>query len=375
MRMGSRQKKTDTALKIKESHYVASSWELMWQKFKKHKLALVGGSVLFVIYFVAIFGGFFTPNGIYQRHNDYILAPPQRIRFFHEGRLRWPFVYGYKSEINPETLRTNYTVDKTKLYPLHFFSRGYEYEFWGLFRSNRHFMTVKEPGVLFLLGTDDLGRDMFSRIIIASRISLSIGLVGVGISFVLGCLIGGISGFFGGPVDMLIQRIIEFLGGIPKLPLWMVLSAAVPADWPPIRIYFGITIILSVIGWTGLARTVRGKIFQLREEDYVLAAIVAGATNLRIIVRHLLPGFASYLIVGLTLSVPGMILGETSLSFLGIGLRPPVVSWGVMLQQAQNVRTVALNPWLMIPALFVIVVVLCYNFLGDGLRDAADPYK
>jgi peptide/nickel transport system permease protein len=228
---------------------------------------------------------------------------------------------------------------------------------------------------MFLFGTDPMGRDMFSRVIHAARISLSIGLVGVAISFILGCIIGGISGYFGGSVDIVIQRIIEFLGGIPHLPLWMALSAAVPTNWPAVRVYFGITIILSIVGWTGLARTVRSKLFQLREEDYVLAALISGASEMRIITRHLLPGFMSYLIVRLTLAIPGMILGETSLSFLGLGLQPPTVSWGVLLRNAQNVRTVALQPWLLIPAVFVIVTVLCFNFLGDGLRDAADPYK
>ncbi|MBA7549744.1 Dipeptide transport system permease protein DppC [subsurface metagenome] len=228
---------------------------------------------------------------------------------------------------------------------------------------------------MFLFGTDKLGRDLFSRNIYAARISLSIGLVGVVFSFVLGCILGGISGYYGGAADMIIQRIIEFLLCIPTIPLWMGLSAALPPEWSPIKVYFGITIILAIRGWCGLARVVRGKLLELREEDFAMAAKIAGATDGRVITRHLLPSFLSYLIVNLTLAIPWMILGETSLSFLGLGLRPPVVSWGVLLKQAQNFRTVALHPWLLIPGLFVIITVLTFNFLGDGLRDAADPYK
>ena len=229
--------------------------------------------------------------------------------------------------------------------------------------------------MIYLFGTDDLGRDMFARVLHAGRISLSIGLLGVAFSFVLGLLFGGLSGFYGGAVDLVIQRVVEFLISIPQIPLWMALSAALPANWPPLRVYFGITIILSIVGWTGLARVVRGKLLELRESDFVMAAKVAGSLDGAIIRKHLLPSFMSYLIVSLTLAVPGMILGETSLSFLGLGLRPPVVSWGVLLQKGQNLRTVALHPWLLIPAGFVVVTVLAFNFLGDGLRDAADPYK
>ena len=261
------------------------------------------------------------------------------------------------------------------MFPIRFFVRGAEYRLLGVFATAIHFMGVDAPGTLFLFGTDDLGRDMFSRTLYGARISLTIGLVGVLASFVFGCLLGGISGYFGGAADMLIQRIIEFFGSIPTLPLWMALAAAVPAAWPPVRIYFMITVILSIFGWTGLARVVRGKMLQLREEDYVLSAKISNVGEMRIIGAHLLPGFMSYLIVHLTLAVPYMILGETALSFIGVGLRPPAVSWGVLLQQAQNIRTVALNPWLLIPAMFVVITVLCYNFLGDGLRDAADPYK
>jgi peptide/nickel transport system permease protein len=358
-----------------DDYYIASSFQLMRRKFSRHKLAMIGGIVLIIMYLLAIFCGFFSTYEIFERHPAFSFVPPQRIHFLHEGRLMRPFVYGLTTEVNQETLRKTHVEDKTQIYPVRFFTQGFEYKFWGLFKTRIHFLGVEEPGTIFLFGTDKMGRDIYSRILYASRISLSIGLLGIAISFVLGCFIGGISGYFGGAIDMIIQRVIEFLGSLPKIPLWMALSAAVPTYWPPLRIYFMITVILSIIGWTGLARVVRGKLLQLRGEDYVTSAKIAGATELRIIWRHLLPGFMSYLIVRLTLSVPSMILGETALSFIGVGLRPPVVSWGVMLQQAQNVRTVALYPWLMIPAIFVIVVVLCFNFMGDGLRDAADPYK
>lgn len=360
----------------KEAYYVASAWQLVWRKFLQHKLAVISAFILILMYLVGVlFPGFFSPYDVLKRHQDYAFAPPQRIRIFDQGRIRAPFVYGYKLEINPETLRRNYAPDKDVVYPLRFFSRGDPYKVLGLFETNIRLIGVDEPGVLFLFGTDHLGRDMFSRTLIAARISLTIGVVGVAVSFILGCLLGGVSGYFGGPVDMIIQRIIEFLQSIPTLPLWMALAAAIPTTIPPVRMYFMITVVLSIIGWTGLARIVRGKLLQLRVEDYVMAARIAGATEMRIISRHLLPGFMSYLIVSLTLSVPSMILGETALSFLGIGLRAPIISWGVLLQQAQNIRTVSLYPWLLIPAGFVVATVLCFNFVGDGLRDAADPYK
>ena len=358
-----------------ESYYLASSWQLMRRKFFKHKLALFGGLVLLILYIVGpLFAGFFSPADVMHRHRGYVLAPPQVPQIFHEGRLKRPFVYGYDLSRDMETLRRIYTKNKTKVHPINFFVRGHEYKLLGLFPTDVHFIGVKD-GTMFLFGTDELGRDMLSRTIRGARVSLMIGLLGVTISFILGCALGGISGYFGGAADMLIQRVIEFLISIPSIALWMVLASAVPVIWPPVRTYFMITIILSIIGWTGLARIVRGKLLQLREEDFVMAATVYGASDGRIITRHLLPGFLSYLIVHLTLSVPSMILAETALSFIGVGLRAPVISWGVQLQQAQNVRTIALQPWLLIPALFVVITVLCFNFLGDGLRDAADTYK
>ena len=340
-----------------ESYYLASSWQLMRRKFFKHKLALFGGLVLLILYIVGpLFAGFFSPADVMHRHRGYVLAPPQVPQIFHEGRLKRPFVYGYDLSRDMETLRRIYTKNKTKVHPINFFVRGHEYKLLGLFPTDVHFIGVKD-GTMFLFGTDELGRDMLSRTIRGDRVSLMIGLLGVTISFILGCALGGISGYFGGAADMLIQRVIEFLISIPSIPLWMVLASAVPVIWPPVRTYFMITIILSIIGWTGLARIVRGKLLQLREEDFVMAATVYGASDGRIITRHLLPGFLSYLIVHLTLSVPSMILAETALSFIGVGLRAPVISWGVQLQQAQNVRTIALQPWLLIPALFVVITV------------------
>ena len=359
-----------------EAYFTASSWTLMRRNLVKHRLAILGGSVLALLYLSgAIAPGFFSTHDFGQRNNDYILSPVQRIRVLHEGRPHRPFVYGLATSRDPETFRRIYVVDKEAVFPIRLLVRGGDYKLLGIFPANIHLLGVADPGVMFLFGTDELGRDLYSRTLHGARISLTIGLVGVAISFILGCLLGGISGYFGGAADMLIQRVIEFFGSIPTLPLWMALAAAVPTAWPPIRIYFMITVILSIVGWTGLARVVRGKMLQLREEDYVLSAKISNTGEMRIIGKHLLPGFMSYLIVHLTLAVPSMILGETALSFIGIGLRPPAVSWGVLLQQAQNIRTVALSPWLLIPALFVVLTVLCFNFLGDGLRDAADPYK
>ena len=358
-----------------ERYFVASSWTLMRRRFMRHRLALIGGVVLGVIYLLAIFADFFAVSGRDLRYPEHLYAPPTRVRVVHEGSLRAPFVYGLQVTRHPVTRAKVFTVDAQQTFPVRFFVPGYEYRLLGLIPLRVHFLGVDEPGVLFPFGTDSLGRDMLARVLHGARVSLSIGLVGVAISFALGCLLGGVSGFFGGPVDMLVQRVIEFLQALPTIPLWMALAAAVPIEWPALRVYFVITIILSVIGWTGLARVVRGKLLQLRTEDYVTAAAIGGAKPMAIITRHLLPGFLSYLIVHLTVAIPYVILGETALSFIGIGLRPPVVSWGVMLQQAQNVRTISLHPWLLLPGLFVVVVVLCFNFVGDGLRDAADPYQ
>lgn len=358
-----------------ERFYMASQWQLVWRKFRRHKLAIIGGSVLIVAYLVIAFCEFVAPYDLYRRNSDYLFAPPQRVRLFHEGRLQRPFVYGYTQQRNMETLQLEFTVDKSKQFPIRLLNRGDTYKFWGLFETDVHLFGVAEPGYFFPMGADKLGRDIFSRILYGGRVSLTIGLIGVGLSFILGCLFGGLSGFYGGPTDTIIQRLIEYLTSVPTIPLWMALAAAIPREWPQLRIYFAITVILSLVGWCGLARVVRGKLISLREEDYVLAAKIAGERDMRIIAGHLLPAFMSYLIVNLTLAVPGMILGETSLSFLGLGIRPPAVSWGVLLNEAQQVQVVLLYPWLLFPGLFVMIIVLAFNFLGDGLRDAADPYR
>jgi peptide/nickel transport system permease protein len=362
--------KTDEA---KERVYVASQYRLMWWKLRKHKLAMAGGAVLLLMYLAAVFCEFLSPYEPLQRDSDFIYAPPQRVRILDQGRLRLPFVYGLKLTRHPVTWKNIFVPDTSKVYPVRLFVRGSAYKMWGLFDGDLHLLGVAE-GTMYLFGSDRLGRDMFSRVLYGARVSLSIGLIGVFLSFLLGLAIGGASGYFGGMLDVMVQRVIEFLRSIPTIPLWMALAAALPPHWPATRIYFGITIILSLIGWTDLARVVRGKLLALRGEDFVLAARLSGAGDAAIIVRHLIPSFLSYVIVSVTLAVPHMILAETALSYLGLGLRPPVVSWGVLLSEAQNVTTIALSPWLMIPGLFVIVIVLAFNFAGDGLRDAADPY-
>lgn len=367
---------TKRSVNAEEKLYVATQWQLIARKFRKHKLAIAGLVLLILLYLMAAFCEFFAVQDIAKRNTDYLFVPPQKIHFIDStGKFSvQPFVYDLKMDSDPVTWRKIYVEDTSKKHPISFFVKGDHYKMWGLVEGNLHFIGVKD-GPMFLLGTDESGRDLYSRIIYALRISLTIGLVGVFFTFILGCIFGGISGYYGGTADMIIQRVIEFLMSMPSIPLWMALAAAFPKEWSSAQIYFMITIILSLIGWTTLARVVRGKLLELRGEDYVLAAKLAGAKDAYIISRHLLPGFISYLIVNITLSVPAMILAETSLSFLGIGLRPPIVSLGVLLKDAQSVNTIAINPWLMIPGLIIIIIVLAFNFLGDGLRDAADPYK
>jgi peptide/nickel transport system permease protein len=361
---------TDTAA----SRHSASQWQLMWAKFKDHKLALVSLGVLGVFYSIALLGPLLAPCDSWQT-SRFTFAPPARIHVFHNGRLMRPFVYGMKMTSDPRTFERSIAPDKSTVLPVRFFVRGAEYEWLWLVRGNLHLFGVDSGGQINLLGTDILGRDCFSRDIVSTQISVTVGLVGVFITFVLGCLIGGVSGYYGGVVDNVLQRFMEFVTCLPTIPMWMALGAAIPAQWSNLKVYFAITVILALRSWTGLSRQVRSKLLQLRDEDYIIAAKVAGASDSRIILTHLLPGFASYLIVSLTLEIPRMILGETTLSFFGLGLRPPTVSWGVLLQDAQNLAAISVYPWLMFPAIMVVVCVLAFNFLGDGLRDAADPYK
>lgn len=371
-------KPSEPAAEIEDEQlFVASQWQLMWWKFRKHRLAMVGGVITILLYLVAIFIEPIAPYNPEDQNAKFAFRPPTKLHFFDDGGRFYirPFYYGTASKRNLETLNLEFTEDKTKVYPVLFFVKGAEYKLWGLIPGNIHlFGSDSKEDPLFLLGADRQGRDMFSRIIYGTRISMSVGLIGVVMSFVFGIAIGGVSGYFGGTVDTTIQRLIEFLRSIPTIPLWMGLSAALPANWPPLRVYFGITIILSLIGWTGLARVVRGRFLSLREEDFVMAAKISGSSESRIIFRHMVPSFMSHIIAALTLAVPEMILSETSLSFLGLGLRYPAISWGVLLQEAQNIRSVASAPWLMLPGAAVVLAVLCLNFLGDGLRDAADPY-
>ena len=365
-----------TGEKAQEAYYLASNWQLMWRKFRRHKLALIGGITLGLLYLMAALGGFISPYDANQ-YSDHPFTPPQRIRLVDdEGKFRFrPFVYRLEQSLDMSTLSRVYREDKTQEYFIKLFIRGHEYKLFGLVTTDIHLVGVNQPGSLHLFGTDQMGRDLFSRNVYGAGISLTIGLVGVSLSFFLGCLLGGISGFFGGTVDTIIQRIIEFLLSMPQIPLWMALSAALPTHWSPIKIYFGITIVLSIVGWTGLARIVRGRILAIRTVDFALAAKICGANEGQILFKHLLPSFISYLIVHLTLAIPRMILGETALSFLGLGIQPPAISWGTLLKDGQDIRSLSLYPWLLIPGLFVIIVVLAFNFLGDGLRDAADPYR
>ncbi|OQA43999.1 MAG: Dipeptide transport system permease protein DppC [Chloroflexi bacterium ADurb.Bin325] len=357
-----------------ERYYYASQWQLIRWRFSRHKAAVVSIVLLVILYILAIFAEFFSPYTPDTRFEGYQSAPPTPIHWIKpNGGGFGPYVFDTVRELDKETFKYIYQPDETKVLPIHFFVHAEPYKLLGLIRTDIHLFGVKEGRVL-LFGSDRLARDVFTRTLFGARISLSIGLVGVFISFVLGVLLGGISGYFGGVVDDVIQRVIDFLLAIPGLPLWMTLSAALPRDWPTLKLYFAITVILSILGWTGLARVVRGKMLALREEDYTLAARGAGASAWRIITRHLLPGFTSHLIVSITFNIPGMILSETALSFIGVGIQPPAVSWGTLLQDAQNLTAVAQQTWLMIPALFVIGTVLLFNFVGDGLRDAADPY-
>jgi peptide/nickel transport system permease protein len=355
--------------------FVASQWQLMWWRFRKHKVAVASGLVVIGFYLVVLGADFLAyadPNASEAQRS---LMPPQRVYWFDGWRFA-PYVHGVTGARDPQTFKRVYRIDPEKKVPIQLFAQGFEYRFLGVIPTTRHLIGVDGDAstLIFLLGTDVQGRDLWSRLMYGTRISLTIGLLGVIASLVLGVVLGGLSGFYGGVTDTVIQRTIEILRSIPTIPLWMGLAAALPRDWTILQVYFAITIIISLLGWTELARVVRGRFLAMREEDFVVSARLVGCTRLRTIFVHMVPSFMSHIIAATTLALPAMIISETALSFLGLGLRPPAISWGVLLQQAQNVQTVAISPWLMIPALPVIVAVMAFNFLGDGLRDAADPY-
>jgi len=366
----------------KDAFVVLTYRQLMWRRFKKHRLAVTGSVCLICLYTLALFAGFVSPYGKLDRVPRYINAAPQYVRFMADDGFHFrPFVYGLTLRLDPKKFNRTYNIDYSRSYPIHFFTRGSEYRLLWFFKTNIHFFGVerdlhgsKQPGTIFLFGSDRLGRDLFSRLWYGAQITLSIGLLGVALSFTIGCVLGSISGYYGGKVDTIIQRIIEFILCIPKLPLWIALSAALPSDWSIIQTYFGITLILSLIGWCGLARTMRGQILQLRDQDFITAAHCVNAPTAWIIFRHLIPSTMSYLVVVMTMAIPGMILGETALSFLGLGIQAPAVSWGTLLQDAQNISALASHPWMLIPGLFVVLVVMNFNFVGDGIRDAVDPH-
>jgi len=354
-----------------EAIYAASQWRLMWRKFIRNRAAIGGGIVILLLYLAALFADFIAPYTLTTRLRGYIHMPPQRIHFINDGKFQ-PFVYDVNLTID-KNLRKIYTPDLTRRLPIQFFAHGEPYKLLGLFETDVHLFQVPE-GAICLLGSDRQGRDMFSRILLGSQVSLTIGLVGVLLSLALGSVLGIMSGYYGGLVDDIIQRVIELIRSFPSIPLWMALSAAIPIGWSVLQTYFAISMILSLIGWTWLARQLRGKVLALREEDFVLAAKLAGASDARIIFKHLVPASFGHIVVVSTLAMPAMILAETALSFLGLGLRPPVTSWGVLIQEAQNFQSLALYPWVFTPAAVIAICIFAFNYLGDGLRDAADPY-
>ncbi|MDK3019018.1 ABC transporter permease [Pseudodonghicola flavimaris] len=352
----------------------APNWLLVWRKFRRHKLGLISGLFLLLSYLMLPFAGFIAPYTPNQRMSEHLYAPPQSIKLWHEGKFVGPYVYRTTSEPDMETFQWKFVPDTSRPIPLKFFCKGDSYHLAGLFPSETHLFCAQEGATVFLWGSDRLGRDVFSRILYGAQLSLTVGLIGITVSFLLGIGFGSIAGYFGGKIDWVINRVIEILRSLPELPLWLALSAAVPSNWGPVSVFFIISVILGILDWPGLARSVRAKFLSLREEEYVRAAEMMGASSGRVIRKHLLPNFMSHLIASATLSIPAMILGETALSFLGLGLRAPAVSWGVMLNDAQNLASIEIYPWTAIPMLPIIVVVLAFNFLGDGLRDSLDPY-
>lgn len=361
----------------KLKYFTASQLQLVWWRFRRNKLGIIGASILAIYIFILIFAEFLAPYSGTTLDVGYTLGPPQVIRFFDDnGFSLRPFVHGVSTERDPVTLAMIPTIDTSERRYIQFFVRAEEYRYWNknLISSDLHFFNVDE-GTIHLFGTDSLGRDIFSRTMFATRTSLTLGVTGVLIAFIIGLIMGGAAGYLGGKVDFFIQRLIELIRSVPNIPLFMALAAALPREWPPEKVYLMITLILGFLGWTTLARRIRGKLLSLRNDDYVIAAQLSGASSARIIGRHMLPAFTSYIIVDIVVSFPYMILAETALSFVGLGLRPPVISWGVLLQGAQNIQAIELAPWLFLPVLFVVFAVLGFTFLGDGLRDAADPYN
>jgi peptide/nickel transport system permease protein len=356
---------------------VLSIRQLMWLRFKRNRLALFGGWCLIFLYVAALFAGFVAPYGVRTTHDAYASTPPQGIHFVDtEGQFHLrPFVYGLKAAVNPQTFRKEFEPLTEEIYPVYFFTKGVPYKLFGLIETDRHLFGVEEPGKIFLLGTDQQGRDLFSRIFYGSQVSLTVGLVGVFLSLIIGTIMGVATGYLGGLFDAIVQRVIEVLLVFPQVPLWLALAALVPPTWSSVQVFFGISIVLSLVNWGALARQVRGMVYALREEDYVVAARYTNCSDWRIITQHLMPNTMSHVLVIATLTIPNMILGETALSFLGLGIRPPMTSWGLLLNEAQHVRVLLQQPWLLTPALFVILTIISFNFLGDGLRDAADPYS
>ena len=364
--------------KKSSNYYYASQWTLMYAKFRKHKLAMASAVILIIFYLTAIFGNFIAPEGTEQFDSRYVNCSPTPVHFFHEGKFVGPFVYGLQKVRNMETFMYEFSEKSDEIYRIRFFQqgqRGAEYKWLGLFESNLHLFEAEEGGAVFLIGTDYMGRDLFSRVVLGSQISLFIPVVGMILTVFLGILIGSIAGYFGGRVDNVIQRLIEVVRSFPQVPLWMALSAAIPPTMKPAQIFMLMTIILSLISWPDMARTVRSKFFSIKKEDYIMSARISGAPGSAIIMRHMIPSFLSYIIVRMSLTIPQLIVGETTLSFLGLGLRSPATSWGVLLQETNKLETIMFFGWKLLPMIFVFITVLAFNFLGDGLRDAADPYK
>jgi peptide/nickel transport system permease protein len=362
----------------------ASQWTLMWHRFRKHKLALVSMYVVFALYLMAVFAEFlapFNPEDALRMPGEYkakTYHPPQMIHLIDSsdgGFAIRPYIQSFKETRDPNTLKMTYVEDPGKKIYLTLFARGFEYKFLGLVRSDIHLFGPKNPGeVFYLFGSDRNGRDMFSRVVYGGRFTLSLGLIGVMLSVVLGLILGGVSGYYGGKIDWFIQRVIEFIISLPTIPIWLAMAAVLPKNWPPQFQYMAVTVIISLIGWTSLARVVRGRLLAMRSEVFVVAAQLDGCSEGRVIFRHMLPSLASHIIAAVTLAIPMMVLAETSLSFLGLGLQPPAISWGVLLKEAQNIRSISAAPWLFMPGAAVVLAVLALNFMGDGLRDAADPY-